>query len=151
MSGQLSKPKAGKYVPHLPSMLAVCDHNYARLLRLLPDCDTLDLTYRFRVNNALSYQIVILDSSRYTSTVEISQVALDTPEYLKPVMQVRLYHDAQMAEVLSSQQIGAIQASYTYPNVKMHQPNEKAMVNQFLAEWLAFCVRHSDAYHSTQA
>lgn len=147
----MSNTRPGKYVPHLPSMLAVCDNNYARLLRLLPDCDTQDLSYRFVINAKLTYQIVILDSSRYTSTLEMSQIALGSPDYLKPVMQIRLYHDAQMAEVISSQQVGAIKAAYKYPNVKMHQPNEKAMVNQFLAEWLAFCVRNNENCQITQA
>ena len=133
-----------KYVPHLPSMLAVCEVNYANFLNLLEDCDTRDLRYRFQVKEGMQYQITILESARYTSTLEMTQVTTNTPEYLTPVVQVRLYHDARMAEVISSQRVGAIKASYAYPNNKMHQKNEKAQVNLFLAEWLAFCLKHKD-------
>ncbi|MCC2617934.1 DUF1249 domain-containing protein [Aestuariibacter halophilus] len=139
MTGVNKQRLQTKYVPHLPTLLAVCEVNYARLLRLLPDCDSEDLCYRFSVNDRLYYQIRILDSSRYTSTLECRQITQGNPGYLNPVMQVRMYHDAQMAEVLKSQHIGALKASYAYPNQRMHQRNEKEMVNRFLAEWLVFC------------
>ena len=128
-----------KYIPHLPSMHALCEHNYIRLMRLLPDVDE-TLTYRFETSATLHYEIVVLEVSRYTSTVKISQLCTTTPSYLKPVMTVRLYHDARMAEVLSSQNSGAFAPSYEYPNHKMRQRNEKHMINSFLAEWLQFCL-----------
>lgn len=137
--------KQRKYVPHLPSLLAVCEVNYARLLRLLPDCDTEDLSYRFDVGRGLTYTLTITDSSRYTSSVRLAQTVAHSPDYLRPVMDIRLYHDAQLAEVLSAQNVGAFKPSYAYPNDRMHQPNEKEMVNRFLAECLQFCLKHSES------
>ena len=151
MSGIESNLLKRKYVPHLPTLLAVCEVNYARLLRLLPDCDTLDLKYDFSINKHLSYSIKILDSSRYTSTLELAQCNSAVPDYMRPIMQVRLYHDAQMAEVLHSQNIGAIRPSYAYPNKKMHQKNEEEMVNRFLAEWLHFCIQQSSSMTAPEA
>ena len=98
--------RSNKYVPHLPSILAVCEANYARLLRILPDCDTVTLSYSFEITEGLFYRVKILDSSRYTSTVELAQLTAGVPDYLRPVMKVRLYHDANVAEVLSAQHIG---------------------------------------------
>jgi uncharacterized protein YqiB (DUF1249 family) len=72
-------------------------------------------------------------------------------EFLRPVVKVRLYHDAKMAEVISAQNIGSLQPSYRYPNIKMYQKNEKEMVNIFLAEWLQFCLTQSDQLHSSEA
>lgn len=137
--------RSNKYVPHLPSILAVCEANYARLLRILPDCDTVTLSYTFEITDGLYYQVKILDSSRYTSTVELAQLTSGVPDYLRPVMKVRLYHDANVAEVLSAQHIGSLKPSYAYPNTNMHQPNEKEMTNRFLAEWLVFCLRHLES------
>ncbi|GAA0854190.1 DUF1249 domain-containing protein [Aliiglaciecola litoralis] len=141
--------KQRKYVPHLPSLLTVCEQNYARLLRILPDCDTVTLSYTFEINDGLYYRVKILDSSRYTSTVELAQLVDNVPSYLRPVMQIRLYHDANVAEVLSAQHMGKLQPSYAYPNNKMHQPNEKEMTNHFLAEWLSFCLRHLASMRSS--
>lgn len=134
-----------KYVPNLPNLLAVCEVNYARILRLLPDCDTVTLSYAFEINDGLYYRVKIVDSSRYTSTVELAQLADGVPGYLRPVMRIRLYHDAKVAEVLSAQHIGSIKPSYAYPNANMHQPNEKEMTNRFLSEWLAFCLKHAES------
>ncbi len=49
-------------------------------------------------------------------------------------MTVRLYHDAMVAEVCSSQQIFRFKARYDYPNKKLHQRDEKHQINQFLAD-----------------
>ena len=150
----MTKEIGRKYVPKLANMHQVCEVNYGRLLRLLPDCDTEDLQYQFQVNASLSYTIKIIECSRYTSTLEMSQKSLIGQvkyEFLRPVVQVRLYHDARMAEVISAQNIGSLKPSYRYPNTKMYQKNEKEMVNSFLAEWLQFCLTQCDQLHSSEA
>ncbi len=140
--------RSRKYVPKLANMHQVCELNYGRLLRLLPDCDTADLQYQFSVSQSLHYTIKIIECSRYTSTLEMSQKSHGGFEFLRPVVQVRLYHDAKMAEVLSAQNIGSLKPSYQYPNIKMYQKNEKEMVNLFLAEWLQFCIAQNSQAQS---
>ena len=140
-----------KYVPKVANMHQVCEVNYGRLLKLLPDCDTENLTYQFKINASLQYTIKIIECSRYTSTLEMSQKSHMGYEFLRPVVQVRLYHDANMAEVLSAQNIGSLKPSYQYPNIKMYQKNEKEMVNLFLAEWLQFCLSQSAQLSSSEA
>jgi uncharacterized protein YqiB (DUF1249 family) len=150
----MTKEIGRKYVPKLANMHQVCEVNYGRLLRLLPDCDTEDLEYQFRVNASLQYTIKIIDCSRYTSTLEMSQknqIGQIEYEFLRPVVQVRLYHDAKMAEVINAQNIGSLKPSYQYPNTKMYQKNEKEMVNLFLAEWVQFCLTQSKHLHSSEA
>ena len=136
-------PPLKKYVPNLKGLHTLCEVNYARLVRLLPDCDTESLSYEFGDHGGLNYQIVIVEASRYTTTLEVRQLDESLPTWMKPVMKVRLYHDARMAEVLSSQNISAIKPSYEYPNKNMHQKNEKEMTNLFLAEWLVFCLKQN--------
>jgi uncharacterized protein YqiB (DUF1249 family) len=147
----MTKEIGRKYVPKLANMHQVCEVNYGRLLKLLPDCDTEDLQYQFKVNASLLYTIKIIECSRYTSTLEMSQKNQIGFEFLRPVVQVRLYHDAKMAEVISAQNIGSLKPSYQYPNTKMYQKNEKEMVNLFLAEWLHFCLTQSSQLYSSKA
>ena len=59
----MTKEIGRKYIPKLANMHQVCEVNYGRLLRLLPDCDTEDLEYQFRVNASLLYTIKIIDCS----------------------------------------------------------------------------------------
>jgi hypothetical protein len=110
------------------------------MLKLLPDCDTHNLTYDFEVSNDLKYHIQIVDSTRYTSTLEMAQANQHAPAFLQPKMTIRLYHDAKLAEVLEAQRTSRLKPVYDYPNINMHQRNEKYMVNVFLAEWLHFCL-----------
>ncbi|ABG38962.1 protein of unknown function DUF1249 [Paraglaciecola sp. T6c] len=151
MTGKNEQDLRRKYVPHLPSIQRVCAMNYVRLIKLLPDCDTEDLEYQFKVNKSLNYSIKIVECSRYTSTVIMSQESINGPDFMRPVVRARLYHDAQLAEVIESQHIGALQPSYEYPNIKMHQRNEKEMVNLFLSEWLLFCSKHKDQLQAASA
>jgi uncharacterized protein YqiB (DUF1249 family) len=133
-----------KYVPHLPTILAIGEANYTHMMRLLPDVDTEHLEYKFSAGKGLKYQIKIIDSARYTSTLEMRQLNTGVPSFLQPAMQIRLYHDARVAEVIKNQRIGGLRASYQYPNESMHQKNEKHLVNRFLAEWLHFCLLHQN-------
>lgn len=51
-------------------------------------------------------------------------------------MQVRVYHDARMAEVIGAEGCRRLLPRYGYPNSRMHQPDEKAQLNRLLQEWL---------------
>ncbi|WP_395345574.1 DUF1249 domain-containing protein [Ningiella sp. W23] len=119
------------------------------MLKLLPDCDSEDLSYEFSISDRLKYKIQILESTRYTSTLNMSQIDMSTPKFLRPSMVVRLYHDAKVAEVMETQRTAQLQPVYEYPNLNMHQRNEKFLVNVFLAEWLHFCLTQRVA--STQS
>ncbi|MGQ7191841.1 DUF1249 domain-containing protein, partial [Escherichia sp. HC-CC] len=47
----------------------------------------------------------------------------------------------------SSQQIFRFKARYDYPNKKLHQRDEKHQINQFLADWLRYCLAHGAMAH----
>ena len=80
------------------------------------------------------------ECTSYTTLVEIRQVAPTVSYWSLPSMSVRLYHDALVAEVCSTQQIYRFKARYDYPNKKLHQRDEKHQINQFLADWLRYCL-----------
>lgn len=55
---------------------------------------------------------------------------------------VRLYHDANVAEVVKCQRYQAFLPRYDYPNIDMHQVDEKVQMNRFLGELLAHCLSY---------
>lgn len=130
-----------RYTPDFPEMMRLCETNFAQLRRLIPRVDEVGESVAYQVNGA-SYQLTIIESTRYTSVVEIVQTEPATSHWSLPSMVVRLYHDAQVAEVCASQQISRFKASYDYPNKKLHQRDEKHQINQFLADWLRYCLAH---------
>ena len=84
-------------------------------------------------------RIEILERCRYTTSLRLVQE--DVSLKASTCMDVRLYHDARMAEVLSFQGVGKLRASYQYPNDRMLQRDEKALCNEFLADWLSYCLK----------
>ncbi|AJR01662.1 putative cytoplasmic protein [Hafnia paralvei ATCC 29927] len=130
-----------RYSPDFPLMMRLCETNYAQLRRLLPRKDEVGESQGYQVNGA-SYQIKITESTRYTSMAEITQTQPEPGHWGLPSMSVRLYHDAMVAEVCASQQISRFKARYDYPNKKLHQRDEKHQINQFLADWLHYCLTH---------
>ncbi|WP_145594031.1 DUF1249 family protein [Yersinia aleksiciae] len=130
-----------RYTPDFPEMMRLCETNFAQLRRLIPRVDEVGENIAYQVNS-VSYRLTIIESTRYTSVVEIVQTDPAVSQWGLPSMVVRLYHDAQVAEVCASQQISRFKASYDYPNKKLHQRDEKHQINQFLADWLRYCLAH---------
>ena len=131
------------YRPHLPSLMTLCSTNYGLLVRLLAGNEQAGEYRQFFISEQLCYQLTINEVTRYTSLITIKQSSLLHSEYgelVQPSMQIRLYHDARMAEVLSSQQVRYIKPRYDYPNDNMHLPDEKRQINLFLKEWLQLCL-----------
>ncbi len=128
-----------RYTPDFPEMMRLNETNYAQLRRLLPRDEREGEMTTYQINGA-RYRLTIEESTRYTTRVNISQVAPAVSYWSLPAMSVRLYHDARVAEVCSTQQIFRFKGRYDYPNKKLHQRDEKHQINQFLAEWLRYCL-----------
>lgn len=140
-----------RYPLNLGECMAVCDANYIRLLKLLPSLGAdytrdirLDLPSGEEAANAVSHvvRLRVLESCRYTTTLAISLLTPSSTHsfYRPPAMLVRLYHDADTAEVLRYQEQGGFHlggSSWGKPGFSV---DEKQQVNAFLAEWLALCM-----------
>jgi uncharacterized protein YqiB (DUF1249 family) len=123
------------------------------LLKVLAGNDKTEQTRHFFISDFLSYSVTINEVTRYTSLITFKQetltldiqVANQLPQSLRhalhPRMSIRLYHDARMAEVISTQDIRQVKPRYDYPNSQMHQQDEKQQTNQFLNEWLHLCLQ----------
>ncbi|MFT6389271.1 MAG: hypothetical protein ACJAUP_002661 [Cellvibrionaceae bacterium] len=54
--------------------------------------------------------------------------------------EVRLYHDATVAEVIAWEGRSRFKARHDYPNPRMYHSDEKAQLNRFLGELLELCL-----------
>ena len=130
------------YVPDLQEMAALCEGNYLRLLRLLPSGEAERTFVLSTKNHDARVRLVVDEDHRYTSILSVYQEGL-SPAWLQPLaLQVRMYHDAGMAEVTSWQNEQRFDGRYQYPNPAMRLPDEKVQLNRFLSEWLAHCLRY---------
>lgn len=138
--------KSSRYTPNLKEYIGQCELNYIRLKQLLPLLKEQDERV-FGVcqgdsDESKRVRCQVIERSPYTTTVTLTQESNLTDWMPEPSIKVRLYHDARMAEVLAFQKNHYIQSSYSYPNNKMYHRDEKEQHNQFLGEWLKFCLAH---------
>ena len=138
-----------KYTPDLRSFMAVSTSNYAKILRLFPNIQQISENHKvgyLTFDNQPDLVITILQASRYTQT--FSFIQKDSKKHLNREFCIRVYHDAQLAEVLSGVHDSMLPPVYKVPNPEMKQVDEKAQLNRFLGEWLSFCLEygtlHSD-------
>nr|WP_215730898.1 DUF1249 domain-containing protein [Pseudomonas lalucatii] len=132
-----------RYRVDLVELQAVCEANYARLMRLLPEMRSQAKARRVALSQG-EHQLGILalevlETCPYTSTLLVRQEH-SLPWLPVPQLEVRVYHDARMAEVVSAESARRLRSIYPYPNAAMHQPDEKSQLNLFLGEWLSHCL-----------
>lgn len=127
---------------HIATM-RVFEMNYLRLTQLIPELDEAEegLLYSFRNQKGI-INIHLRERGPYTATLDVTHQTPGLQKHI-PDMQlaVKVYHDAQMAEVVCYQNQDGFQAKNDYPNSRMHHKREKAELNRFLTEWLEYCLK----------
>jgi uncharacterized protein YqiB (DUF1249 family) len=143
-----------RYKVDLKRYMADCDANYVRLLKLFPamvqeaECESeRKIGICHGVDRVLCLRV--LEQTPYTTLIRLSQDGADDNPVQRfygwltlPVLTLRLYHDARVAEVVSCEGSRRAFPRYEYPNERMYHQDEKAQWNQFLSEWLAYCLEH---------
>ncbi|EAT12394.1 DUF1249 domain-containing protein [Bermanella marisrubri] len=144
----MAKVHPKHYVPDLTSMASICEANYLRLLRLLPDMQS-GKGRKVKLVGGPKHETQIVftvtESFKYTLTIEVKQTSALHNFLRSPSMEVRLYDDVHMAEVVRYDNYHKFNGVYHYPNEFMHHPNEKQQINEFLGEWLEHCLQHGEA------
>ncbi len=125
-----------------PNGSLLYETSYQLLSDLIPNVRTAICNSVRTEDGRLELSFVVVERAKYTSTLIISVVAWPYKNFVEPVvMKVRMYHDADVAEVTEFQGKGKFRSSYDYPNVNMFLPNEKRQVNLFLFDVLIVCGR----------
>lgn len=138
--------KIKRYSISLSDQMAACDGNYIRILKLLPRLAP-GLVREIAIPGAevverMVFVIEVMEKFKYTSTLRISQRLPGDAStwYPPPEMLVRIYHDANTAEVVAYQNHRYFKAIYPVPNRHMYHADEKDQLNRFLTEWLNLCL-----------
>jgi uncharacterized protein YqiB (DUF1249 family) len=127
----------------LTELHAICDANYARMLRLFSDYESSN-SLELMVGSAW-VRIDVVERCRYTTMFHIHQQHGESRWLGLLRVEVRAYHDASMLEVGMFQSHRKVAARYNYPNEQMFQQDEKMQQNRFMAEWLEHCLLNGRA------
>ena len=151
-----------RYKVNLKNFMACCEANYRRLYKVFPNVAT-DSIRRVGLSPSSEREVLltVVERTPYTTLLSIrehrtsndysneqSQNSSDLNAELKnkigwrepPVLNVRMYHDARLAEVVSCDGLRSATPNNSYPNKNMLQRDEKAQWNSFLEEWLTVCI-----------
>jgi hypothetical protein len=120
----------------------ICESNYQKLLKLIPDLLTLKETAIGQALNNTALHITVIESTPYTLTVELSHnFTYNLEELLEPAVKIRLYLDAQLAEVLSDHARASVARVFKDPGLSRDIMNYKWRLNYFLQKWLDHCLK----------
>jgi len=119
----------------------VCASNYQKLFRLIPDL----LEFKEAAVGASASQaylhLRVIDHSAYTMTVELSHCFKKNLDgFLEPAVIIRIYLDAQLAEVLSDHARASVAKVFQDPGLSLEIMHYKWRLNYFLQKWLDHCL-----------
>lgn len=116
------------------------EHNYSYLRELFPEIMELyseTLIYR---DSLKLVKIKCLEVSRYTTLISLNLSFTRCPQIPPVEMSIRLYHDAEVADVVTYQNISRLVAPY-FSTEKDTDKDHKRQANILLYELLSGCMK----------
>ena len=128
---------------HKENCQKLYEDNYRKLVIMLPDLEYMEHVTLSSDSHIMSVTVDVIERTKYTVLLEMNTFYEGSMAcVLQPMIQVRMYHDARVAEVLSVQGKRRIRSHYEYPNKSMFLPDEKQQGNKILFEMLSYCGRN---------
>jgi uncharacterized protein YqiB (DUF1249 family) len=125
----------------LDRLMREYERNFERLRFLVPDLRELRGNTVSRADAVPDLHLQVIDQSAYTTTMVMTYaLEIDGAQTPEPEVQVRVYHDARMAEVLAVREPGPSGRS-GWCSLRHSAMSRKWRFNRFLGKWLAYCLQ----------
>ena len=125
----------------LDRLMREYERNFERLRFLVPDLRELSGNTVSRAEAVPDLHLQVIDQSAYTTTMVMTYaLEIDGTQTPEPEVQVRVYHDARMAEVLAVREPGPSGRS-GWCSLRHSAMSRKWRFNRFLGKWLAYCLQ----------
>ncbi|MDD5578900.1 MAG: DUF1249 domain-containing protein [Methylobacter sp.] len=120
----------------------VCESNYQKIFKLIPDL----LAFKERAiglaPNNTTLHLEVIEHTPHTMTVELSYCfSKNVDQLLEPAVKIRIYLDAQLAEVLNDHARASVSQVFKDPGLSREIMNYKWRLNYFLQKWLDHCLK----------
>jgi uncharacterized protein YqiB (DUF1249 family) len=131
------------------SLMDMYENNYLRLRRLIPDLDKLPDNAISRMPGCLNLYLSVLERTEFTTTLYLTYYFQDDNKRIaEPALTIRVYHDANQAEVLTGNlQHGREQHDHIPSKTK----KIKWKFNRFLYKWLGYCLHLGHSFTSADS
>jgi uncharacterized protein YqiB (DUF1249 family) len=115
----------------------LCESNYQKLLQLIPGLLTLKGSAIGLAADNTNLHIGIISNTPYTMTIELSHCFnKNRRDFMAPAVHIRLYLDAQLAEVLNDHARASVAHVFKNSSLSKEIMNYKWRLNYFLQNWL---------------
>ena len=130
-----------------PGLMELYERNYMQLRRMIPDLGAVPEQSCSVLPGALDLHLSILERCKYTTTLSLTYYFEDAEgRFPAPEIQVRIYHDAQLAEVISCGRRHGVRYR-EFDRFRTDASLErKWRFNRFLQKWLAYSLRQGHAF-----
>lgn len=133
-------------------LMTLYESNHIRLGWLVADVAALADRSLSRVEHDCPLEITVIDRARFTTTLTMSYLFEEAGVTVRdPGLEVRVYHDARLAEAASLQHTGR------HPALRRLQPDLSATAgsrwaaNMLLNKWLEYCVDRGHRFEPGRA
>ena len=120
----------------------MCASNYQKLFKLIPELLALKKAAVGVALNNTPLHITVIENTPYTMMIELNHCFNHNKhECFEPSVKIRLYLDAQLAEVMSDQSRSPIALAFKDKSLSLDIMNYKWRLNYFLQKWLDHCLK----------
>lgn len=127
--------------------------NYLNLRRLIPEMEILGEQAVSIMPDGMDLHFNLIEKCKYTKTFFLSYCFQESAQdYWAPDLQIRLYSDARVAEVIS----GVLHRHYLHRNgsrgyrfcqdPSLNTLANRWSLNRFLYKWLRFCLKQGHSF-----
>ena len=122
-------------------LMELYECNYIRLRNLVPDLDVMQDHVISRIDGKLDLHLRVVERCKFTTTLNLTYYFNDEEGgFPAPDMQVRMYHDAQVGEVISCGRRRGVRHAVYNRMFNTYTLSEKWRMNRFLQKWLGYCL-----------
>ena len=153
----LLAPNHAGLLPHdtpgtFAALMDLYERNYINMRRLIPaampPASAMNIS---QVSGGLDLHLQMIERSRYTSELSLTyQFARESGVILaEPNLRIRIYHDAQLAEVMAANP--RHHAAFSADLLPAARPDSSQLrrrwrINRFLFKWLTYCLRQGHRF-----
>ncbi len=123
------------------ALMGLYESNYVRLGWLLGELDSLGGLYQSTVSDDLTLHVSVVDVQRYTTTFKMTYwFDVDGEQVADPDLDVRVYHDARLAEVMNCRNSSRNEVLRAFDTEQGTELNRRWTRNTMLNKWLEYCI-----------
>ncbi|TPQ29559.1 DUF1249 domain-containing protein [Methylomonas sp. EFPC3] len=120
----------------------LCESNYQKLFKLIPNLRSFDKSAIGLTQNRPALYLDVLERNPYTLTIELTHCFnQQRSELVVPAVKIRIYLDAQLAEVIRDNDRPTVDKVYQDPGDLIEIRDYKWRLNYFLQKWLDHCLK----------